>query len=167
MTAGLPFSMVVYAEDPYDNIDTNFTGAVTASLANNATATWIGPVTVNAVNGVASGVATFSNLMIDTAGTYQLKVTNTGLTSVTSSTVTVTAATASQLIVVTNPPATLAAGTPFGFEIEAKDQYGNPATTFNGNSLTATLTRKRRQCGRSLAVQSGRWSITALLFSVV
>ena len=166
VTAGQSFSMVVDVEDMYGNIDTNFTGAVTAALANNATATWIGPVTVNTTNGVVDGVATFSNLVIDTAGTYQLKVTSTGLTSVTSSAVDVTAATASQLILVTNPPATLVAGTLFGFEIEAEDQYGNPAATFNGDSLTATLTQNGGNARQRLAASPGRWSITASRFSV-
>jgi hypothetical protein len=57
--AGQPFTVVVAAEDPYDNVDPTFNGNVTISLANDPGFT----TTVRAQN----GVATFTGLMLGTA----------------------------------------------------------------------------------------------------
>ena len=74
-------------------------------------------MTINAVMGVAS----FSNsnginnsLTIDTVGTYQIKATSTGLTSVISTSITVTPAAAEQLVWTTPPPSEATEGVGFG-----------------------------------------------------
>jgi len=74
-----PAPIVVDAEDRFGQLATSYTGPVMIALANNATGTLIGTLTVNA----DKGVATFSNLAITTVGTYQLQASNTGLTSAT------------------------------------------------------------------------------------
>ena len=63
----LPRPVVVDAEDQFGSVATSPTnGPVTIALANNATGGFTGTLTVNAIN----GVATFTNLEIDTDGTY-------------------------------------------------------------------------------------------------
>jgi len=81
----------VAARDSLGNIESDFTGAVTISLASNPTgANLSGTKVVRPVNGIAS----FSNLAIDKAGTYTLRASASGAASVTSSAVTITTATA-------------------------------------------------------------------------
>ena len=81
----------VAARDSLGNIESDFTGAVTISLASNPTgATLSGTKVVRPVNGIAS----FNNLAIDKAGTYTLQASASGAASVTSSAVTITTATA-------------------------------------------------------------------------
>jgi hypothetical protein len=63
-------AVVVTIQDAVGTTDTNYSGAITLALySNSAGGTLSGTLTVNAV----SGVATFSNLQIDTNGTYTLK----------------------------------------------------------------------------------------------
>ena len=128
VNAGQSFLMVVDAEDQFGNLVTSFSGPVVITSPSKLAGT-----TVTA----SGGVATF-NLAIDTTGTYQIKATSTNLSSITSSSFNVVAQTPSQLIFITNPPSSLTAGTQFGFEVEAEDQYGNVATGFDG-TLTAAL----------------------------
>ena len=60
--AGSGFGLVVSAEDPFGNVDTNFGGSVAVALLNNpGGATLGGTLTVTA----QSGVATFSGLTLD------------------------------------------------------------------------------------------------------
>jgi hypothetical protein len=82
-TAGQQMAAVeVGAIDSVSALDTTFTGGITITLASNPTgAALSGTTTVRA----ASGVATFSNLTIDKAGTYTLQASASGLTSATSS----------------------------------------------------------------------------------
>ena len=100
VSAGQSFQMIVDAEDQFGNLVASFNSPVVITSPTNIAGT---PAMVN------NGVATFT-LTIDTAGTYQIKAASTGLSSVTSSSVTVTAATAAQLIFVTEPPSSLTAG---------------------------------------------------------
>ena len=128
VNAGQSFVMIVDAEDQFGNLVTSFSGPVVITSPSKLAGT-----TVTA----SGGVATF-NLAIDTTGTYQIKATSTNLSSITSSSFNVVAQSPSQMIFITNPPSSLTAGTRFGFEVEAEDQYGNVATGFDG-ALTATL----------------------------
>jgi hypothetical protein len=62
---GGTFNFAVTAEDPYGNVDPNFTGTVNVSMGNNpGNANLTGTLNVPAVN----GVATFTGLSIDAAG---------------------------------------------------------------------------------------------------
>lgn len=79
----------VVATDSVGSIDTTFEGGVTVSLASNSTGAGLnGTTTVRA----SDGVATFTNLSVDRAGTYTLRATASGAASVTSDPFTITTA---------------------------------------------------------------------------
>ena len=72
----------VAASESLGNVDTTFTGVITVALASNATGAGLhGNTAVRASN----GVATFTILSVDAAGTYTLRATASGASSVTSS----------------------------------------------------------------------------------
>jgi hypothetical protein len=126
-----PFSLTVYAEDQFGNVDSTFNGNVTLALASNpGSATLGGTLTVQAENGDAY----FSDLTIDKTGSgYTLQATSDGLTAATTAAFNVT----DQLVVTTAPPGTVTTGTPFGLVVAAEDGKGNVDTSFNGNVTVA------------------------------
>ncbi len=137
-TAGVNFAgplpqtpVVVDVEDAAGTIANQFNGPVTISLANGATGTWDGSstLTVNAVD----GVATFSSLAIDTAGTYTLDASSPQLTDGLSSPITINPNVASQMVWTTEPPAQATEGYPFAATVQIEDQYGNVETGDNGS----------------------------------
>jgi hypothetical protein len=81
VAAGAGFGLAVSAEDAYGNVAIPFTGGVAVALANNPGGSTLGgTTTVNAVN----GVATFSGLTLDKAGSsYTLQATSSGLSPAT------------------------------------------------------------------------------------
>jgi hypothetical protein len=119
VTAGTGFGFTVTAEDQSGNVISSFDGSVTVALSNNpGGATLGGTLTVTA----QSGVATFSDLTLDKADIgYTLLVTASGLASATTDAITVTPAAASQLVVTTQPPASVVAGSGFGLVVSAED----------------------------------------------
>ncbi len=125
--------------DAQNNTATGFVGNVTVSITSGsgtANAHLTGTATVAAVAGVAS----FSGLAIDSAGTnYTLTATSAGTTNGTSTTFDISAGTASQLAFTTQPPVNTAAGSGFGATVTARDNQGNRATTFTG-SVTVAIT---------------------------
>jgi len=126
------FTVQVSAYDQYGQFDPDFTGSVTVNVPGT---TLNGTLTQSAV----SGVATFSDLYLTTiANGYVLNARSPGLTGATSNSFNVTPATASQLILISEPPSSVRAGVAFGFVVSAEDPYGNLATGFNG-SVTAAL----------------------------
>ncbi len=129
-----PNNVIVDVEDANGNITTQFNGPVTITLESGQTGTFVGTLTVNAVN----GVATFTNLEIDTAGTYNLVATNPDLTSGTSTAITINPAAPAQFSWTTEPPSTTTEGIPFGGTLEIEDQYGNLETGDNEN-VTVSL----------------------------
>ncbi|MGA7499857.1 MAG: hypothetical protein WBX00_24265, partial [Isosphaeraceae bacterium] len=123
VTAGVGFHFTITAEDPYGNVATAFNGSVTA-----------GGVTVTAVNGVAAYYVDVTR-----AGTgYTITATSGSLTPAVTSAFSVTPAAASQLVITTEPPSSVAAGTGFGLAVTAEDPYGNVASGFTG-SVTIAL----------------------------
>ncbi|MFN2420511.1 MAG: beta strand repeat-containing protein, partial [Gemmatimonadota bacterium] len=132
--AGAPIApaVTVRALDGAGNLVTSFTGSVTIAIgANPAGGTLSGTTTVAAVG----GVATFSNLRIDKAGTgYTLVANSSGLTSATSNAFAITAGTATRLVF-SQQPTTTPAGSPItpAVTVRAEDASGNLATAFNGN----------------------------------
>ena len=95
-TAGSASSpaVTVEVEDPNGNVLTGNTSTVTLAVASGRGGFATGSTTsVAAVN----GVATFSNLLLDTAGTYTLSAGDGSLTGATSGNIVVTAAGASKL----------------------------------------------------------------------
>jgi hypothetical protein len=126
MLVGAPFSLTVSANDPFGNTDLSFNGSVTLALASGPSdATLGGTVTVTAVNGVAS----FS-LTLDKVGySYVLQATSGELIAGTTAPFAVT----DQLIVTSQPPASVAAGAPFGLAVALEDGLGNVVSSFNGS----------------------------------
>jgi streptogramin lyase len=127
VTAGSAFGLTVEAENSSGNPITSFDGTVTVALASNpGGATLGGTVTATASN----GVATFSGLTITTAASgYTLEASASGLAAANTTAITVTPAAATQLVITTQPPATVKVSTAFGFQASIEDQYGNVVTT--------------------------------------
>jgi uncharacterized repeat protein (TIGR01451 family) len=124
--------LTVRALDSSGNLITSFSGNVTISIGTNPVGgTLSGTTTVAAVN----GVATFSNLRIDRAGTgYTLVATASGLSGTTSNPFDITTAAASRLEFGQQPSDTSAraAITP-PVTVRALDSSGNLITSFSGN----------------------------------
>ena len=139
-TAGTAFSPqpVVYEEDQYGNVVTSDSSTtVTASLA-----TGTGPLRGTKTVTVSHGVATFGNLSDNTAETITLQfASNPALTTPTSNDVVVSPATASKLVIHTQPSANATAGTAFNRQpvIYEEDQYGNIETGDSSTVVTAAL----------------------------
>ena len=76
----------VAVRDSLGGTDSSFTGGITISLASNSTgASLSGTTVVRPVNGIAS----FSNLALDKAGTYTLQASTSGVTSIVSNAFTI------------------------------------------------------------------------------
>jgi streptogramin lyase len=133
--AGIGFGLAVSAEDAYGNPTPSLSGQVTVATTGISGSGTLGGTTTVSPSG---GIALFSGLVLDLAGTYGLQVSSAGLGSAAVGTITVAPAAASQIIVMTQPPGSLTAGAGFGFQVEAEDPYGNLATGFDG-LLTAAL----------------------------
>ncbi len=132
ITAGSPFEVAVTDEYVSGPTDTSFTGSVSLALS-----TDLG--TPIATTSAVGGVATFSDLTVDTAGSnYTLQATGGGLAAVNTDPFTVAPAAASHFVVTTEPLPQVTAGSPFGFAVTAYDPYNNVATGFSG-TVTAVI----------------------------
>jgi subtilase family serine protease len=130
VVAGSSFGLTVAVEDVNGDVVPSFNGLVTISGAGDPG----GILTVPAVN----GVATFIGLSLDRAGASMLDVTSIGLIPATTGSINVTPASLQQLVVTTQPPLFLTAGTLFGLIVSAEDIYGNVETSFY-DSITVAL----------------------------
>jgi streptogramin lyase len=142
-TAGQTFTLVVDAEDQFGNLDLNYNGPVSLVLANNVSGTLTGTIPENA----SGGVATFSDLAIDTSGTFQLQASSGSLTTTKSTNVAVNPAAPAKLVWSTEPPATLVHDLSFPVTIEVEDQYGNLET---GYTQSVTLALQNNPTGAAL-----------------
>jgi streptogramin lyase len=147
--AGSPFGLTVTAEDSSGNPITSFNGSVTVALGNDTNwgggATLGGTLTVNASN----GVATFSGLTLLGAANYyySLYTSGGGFGWGVPNTITVTTGAPTQLVITTEPPATVKLNGAFGLQASIEDAYGNVVTTasntvnvaFANNPTGATL----------------------------
>jgi hypothetical protein len=151
--AGQSFGLSAAVEDPYGNIATGYNGTVTASLAKEPEGGALrGGVSADAVN----GVATFSGLTIEQAGGgYAVEASSGVWTSSPSTSISVSPAAASLLVVTREPPAWVVVKRPFAVGVEALDAYGNVATGFDGAVTAALSTRSGR------AVLNGGVSVTS------
>jgi hypothetical protein len=136
--SGAAFGLSVEVLDEYDNRATSFNSQITASLENNpAGGTLSGSTQVNA----SSGIALFSNLSINKAGTeYSLRIAASGLVAAISSQITVThgAPTAIELTGVTGP---LTAGLQRLLTATIKDANGNTVDTGPTSSAAVTFSK--------------------------
>ena len=140
-TAGQPLAIqpVIREEDQYGNLEIGDNSTViTVSLAG-------GTGTLHGTATVSGGVATFTGLTDDTAGTFTLKFTGPGLTTATSTPITVIAAPATQLVVTTAPPDPIIAGQAFVMVVAAEDQFKNVDTTYSGN-VSDLLAHRPERC---------------------
>ena len=129
--------MQVSVEDANGNVVTTNISSVTIALgANPGSGTLGGTLTAAAVN----GVATFSNLSINKAGTgYTLTAADGSLTGATSAAFNITPAAASKLVFSTQPSNTAAgAGIAPPVQVSVEDANDNVVTT-NNSSVTIGL----------------------------
>jgi hypothetical protein len=132
-TAGLPFitQPVVVVQDSVGNTVTTSTLPVTLSITpgtGTAGAGLSGTVTVNAGNGIAN----FSNLVIDKAGSgYTLTAASTGMTSVISHTLAIQVGPVSKFSV-TGYASPSTAGVQSSLTVTAQDAAGNTVTDYTG-----------------------------------
>jgi hypothetical protein len=148
-TAGASISpaIVVTAKDAGGAVATSFTGAVSLAITTNpGSGTLAGTLTQNAV----SGVATFSNISINNAGTGYVLTASSTLPSVASSPFNITAGTATQIAAFsgTGQGGTVGTALAAPFVVKVTDGSGNPvsgapvvwAVTGGGGSLGGTTT---------------------------
>jgi len=90
---------------------------------------------------MSGGVAKFTSLADNKAETITLTFTGAGLTAGPSSSIAVSPATASQLVIHTQPSSTAMAGQAFGTQpvIYEDDRFGNLETGDNSTVVTASL----------------------------
>jgi hypothetical protein len=138
-TAGVAISpaVTVNVEDAFGNVVTTDNSTVTLMLNGGTFAGGSTTATATASN----GVVTFSNLVINTAGSgYTLTASDGALTPATSSSFTISAAAASQLVITQQPSTTATAGVPFATQpvVKEEDPFGNVITTDSAHTVTAT-----------------------------
>ena len=136
ITAGNIFTLqpVVYEEDGFGNLVTSDnTTVVTVSLASG-----VGPLLGRLSAVVTGGVATFTTLSLDTAGTFSLEFSSGNLTSATSSNIVVNPAAPTRLVVIEQPSTTATAGAPFTTQpiVAEEDPYGNLVTSDSTDTVT-------------------------------
>jgi Bacterial Ig-like domain (group 3) len=151
-TAGQVFSpsIVVDEDDQYGNIETDDNSSVITVTLGGGT----GPLQGSLTETVVGGVATFTNLYDDTAGTITLEFSEGNLPTVTSSAIIVGPSDAAKLVV-GQQPFSLTAGQNFGPVVDEVDQFGNVIT---GDS-TSTVTVARGPVGTA-NVQGGNLTVT-------
>jgi streptogramin lyase len=128
VTAGSGFGLTATIEDMYGNAETgDNTDVVSASLASNPGGTTLGG-TLSAT--VSQGVANFSGLTLTKAAAgYTIGVSSTSPGSATSSDLTVTPAAATQVVITTEPPASVVVNASFSLIAAIEDAYGNVETS--------------------------------------
>jgi hypothetical protein len=131
-------AVAVSVEDNFGNVVTSATNQITVAIVNNpSSGTLGGTLVVNAV----SGVATFSNLTIDKAGSgYTLSAAATSLTGATSSAFNVTAGGPANLVF-TVQPSNVAAGSSItpAVQVSIQDLQGNLVTSATNQVTVAIL----------------------------
>jgi streptogramin lyase len=131
VTAGSRFEVAVTDEYASGATDTLFTGSVSLALSSDLGT----PIaTVSAID----GVATFTNVTVDTAGNgYTIQATGGGLAAVSTNPFNVVPAAATQLFVTPSLPGSILFNSPFGLTVALLDPYNNVETAFNGSVSVA------------------------------
>ncbi len=152
VTTGFPFGLLVQAEDPYGNLAPAAAGSVTLTLASNPGSGTLGGTLAASMSG---GIAVFIGLTINSPGAgYQVKATGLGLSAGTSPLFNVTT---DQLVIATEPPGSVAAGTGFGLTVAAEDGNGNLDTSFSGPVSVALISS-----GPGIPALGGTVTLTAV-----
>jgi hypothetical protein len=127
--AGSAFRLAVSAEDGFGNVAPAFAGTVTVGLPGGALAP---------SQPAVAGVATFSRLALDQAGTgATLTAASPGLSAAASTPLIVSPAPAVQLVVTAQPPVSVTAGAGFGLTVAAEDAFGNIDPSYGGGVTIA------------------------------
>jgi len=143
VTAGATFGLAIAVENANGGILTSFNGSVTISMAANPGGSTLGSTLKVAAQ---NGIATFSGLSLNLTGTdYTIQASASESTAATTNTISVTPASASQLVVIAQPPANLAVSARFGLIVAIEDRFGNIVSTTSNAIVTLAL-----------AVNSGR-----------
>jgi hypothetical protein len=126
----------VTALDQFDNVATSFTGNVSVAIGTNPNS---GTLSGTASLAAAAGVATFSTLSLDSAGTgYTLTTTAASLTDATSSTFNIVPGAATRVVFTVQPSnATAGAAIAPAVKVTALDAKGNVATAYTANVAIA------------------------------
>lgn len=129
--SGTPFTVVVYYLK--NGVpDANFNGPIALGVNSGTPGGGIdGPTVVNA----SGGIATFSGIRINRAGTYTLKASAAGLPEVISPTIDITA----NFLIASVFPRFLVVNRPITMILNALDVTGQPAPNFNGFFLIKVL----------------------------
>ncbi len=139
-------SLQVSVEDQFGNVVTSNSSLVTVAIASGS-GTLLGTATASAVN----GVATFSNLKIDQAGTFTLGVSASGVTGATDTSFTISAAAASKLAFTQGPATTVAGASISAIHVAVEDQFGNIVTNDTSSVSIAIATGSGTLSGTSTA----------------
>jgi RHS repeat-associated protein len=155
--AGSPLaSVVVQVQDASRNVVTGSSASITIS----STAAGVGgTTTVAAVN----GVATFSNLVFTTAGSYTLTAASTGITSATSTPFTITAGTAVKLVFSTEPTNGTAGSPLASVVVQVQDASGN--VVINSNAMITIISTTRVGGTTTVAAVNGVAMFSNLVFT--
>src|SRR5438876_11516773 len=138
--AAITPAVQVTARDALENTATGFTGNVTVTLAANPTGGTLSGTTVVAAS---AGIATFSGLALNKAGTgYTLSATAAGQTGPTSTAFDITPASAARLVLAVQPASVTAGAaiTP-AVQVPAQDAQGNTETRYSGQVTLAAGTK--------------------------
>jgi len=137
-TAGSSFNITLTAVDSSNFTDTLFTGSQTVSYSGPANAPGGASPTYTTSVTFASGQASAIATTLVDAQTTTITPTISGLTGVSSSSVTVSSGTANKLAFTTSPGGTLTGGTAFATQpvVTVQDSYGNTVT---GSSASIAL----------------------------
>ena len=138
-TAGSAISPAVQVQvlDMYENLVSTDNSDLVGMAVASGPGSWASGSTTSVT--VSNGVAIFSNLVLDTVGTYTLSAAATGLGSVISNFFTVSAASASRLSFLVQP-SNVSAGSALSpaVQVQLLDQYGNPVNTDNSDQVKMT-----------------------------
>jgi hypothetical protein len=140
LTAGQTFAVepVIQEEDRFGNLVTGDNSTVVTVSFTGAAGGLQGSTSVT----VSAGVATFTNLSVDHAPQVgSLEFSSNGLTSAVSSSITITPAAATQLVITQQPSSPSTVGTAFSTQpiVVEKDRFGNIETTDSSTAVTATV----------------------------
>ncbi len=135
-TAGTPLTVVVATvQDAYGNVITSNNATVTLAVKTGPGSFASGSTfTATSINGIAK----FSSLTLNTAGTYTLSATQGTLTSGVSGSLTISPAVASKLLITTSPPTGTAGTKLAALKASITDAFGNVVTT-NTSSVTIAV----------------------------
>ena len=163
---------VIEVQDRYGNRVVNFSGEITVSTtANRGQLSDRDLITVNEITATASsGVATFTglNLVATPGDQVQLLFTSGSLNSVTSNAITVRAAAASSIAVITEPVGART-GSVLAIDpvIELRDRFGNLAASDNVSRITVTSSSGTLTGTTTATATAGRVTFSGLSYTGV